>query len=96
MSESKGHRTTANRLAQLYGTEYNKGAGADIKTDSIAIEVETEKTVGDASRQLQGHQKPVYIAGTNQKAVDAALDQYGDSTIGVMDQYGNILKPSTR
>ena len=53
MSESKSHRTTANRLAQLYGTEYNKGAGADIKAANVAIEVETEKTVGDAGRRLR-------------------------------------------
>ena len=27
MSESESHKTTANRLAALYGTEYNQGPG---------------------------------------------------------------------
>ena len=36
------------------------------------------------------------VAGTNQKAVEQALDRYGDSTIGVMDKQGNIVKRSTR
>lgn len=96
MSESKSHRDTANRLAHKHGTEYNEGKGADIKTDNIAIEVESPETVGDASRQLQGHQKPVYIAGTNQEAMDNAKKVTDGTTIGVMDNKGKIVKPSTR
>ena len=96
MSESRSHRTTANRLAARYGAEYNTGPGADIKADSITIEVETPDTVADAGRQLQGHRGPVYVAGTNKEAVDRALDRFDDSTIGVMDNRGNIVKPSTR
>ena len=37
-----------------------------------------------------------YVAGTNKEAVESALKRYGDSTIGVMDNQGNILKPSNR
>ena len=96
MSESRSHRTTANRLAARYGAEYNTGPGADIKADGITIEVETPDTVADAGRQLQGHRGPVYVAGTNKEAVDRALDRFDDSTIGVMDNRGNIVKPSTR
>ena len=96
MSESRSHKTTANRLAALYDAEYNPGPGADIKADRITIEVETPDTVADAGRQLQGHRGPVYVAGTNKEAVDRALDRYDDSTIGVMDNQGNIVEPSTR
>ena len=96
MSESRSHKTTANRLANMNNTEYNQGKGPDIKTDKIAIEVETPESVADAGRQLRGHQGPVYVAGTNKEAVERALDRYGDSTIGVMDNQGNIVKPSTR
>ena len=96
MSESKSHKETANRLADMHGTEYNRGKGADVKTDKIAIEVETPETVGDASRQLQGHNKPVYVAGTNQKAVENAIETTDGTTIGVMDKNGKIIKPSTR
>lgn len=95
-NESRSHKTTANRIAKQYGTEYNQGQGADIKADHIAVEVETPETVADAPRQLQGHQKPVYIAGTNQDAVEKALEVTEGTTIGVMDNKGNIVKRSTR
>ena len=96
MSESRSHKTTANRLAALHNAEYNQGRGPDIKTEDVTIEVETPDTVADAGRQLQGHRGPVYVAGTNQHAVDEALERYGDTTIGVMDNKGNIVKTSTR
>ena len=96
MSESRYHKTTANRLAAKLGADYNQGPGADIKADHITIEVETPETVADAGRQLRGHRGPVYVAGTNKEAVKQALDRYGDSTIGVMDNQGNIVKRSTR
>ncbi len=96
MSESRSHKTTANRLASQNDTEYNEGRGPDIKTPDITIEVETPDTVADAGRQLRGHQGPVYVAGTNKEAVEGALERYGNSTIGIMDNQGNILKPSTR
>jgi len=96
MPESKAHTAVANRLARQFGTTYNRGPGADVQTRSVAIEVETEKTVGDAGRQLQGHHKRVFVAGTSQAATQAALDQYKNTTIGVMDPNGRVLKPSTR
>ena len=52
MSESRSHKTTANRLAAQYNAEYNRGPGADIKAGGITIEVETPETVADAGRQL--------------------------------------------
>ena len=96
MTESKSHKATSNRLAKKFKTEYNRGKGADIKTKKVAIEVETPDTVADASRQLQGHKKPVYIAGTNKEAVKKAVEATEGTTIGVMDNQGNIVKRSTR
>ncbi len=96
MSESKSHKATANRLARKHRTEYNTGKGADIKAKRVAIEVETPDTVADGLRQLQGHQKPVYIAGTNQEAVEKALEVTKGTTVGVMDNQGNIIKKSSR
>lgn len=96
MMESTSHQTTANRIARKYNTQYNPGKGPDIQTDSVAIEVETPESVSDAVRQLQGHRKPVYIAGTDEAAVDKALDRTKGTTIGVMDNQGNIVKRSTR
>ena len=96
MPEGRSHKTTANRIARKYGVEYNEGAGVDIQTSQVAVEVEPADSVSDAIRQLQGYRKRVYIAGTNQYAVDKALEASEGTTVGVMDSQGNIVKRSTR
>lgn len=95
-SMASKHDKTANRIARKRGTDYNKGQGPDVETPSMAIEVETASTVADAGRQLSGYKKKVYVAGADAEATKEALDRYADSTIGVMDEKGNIVKPSTR
>lgn len=95
-NESRAHKTAANRIARRLGTEYNDGQGADVRATGITVEVETPDTVNDGPRQLQGHRNEVYIAGTNQEAVEKALEKTEGTTIGVMDNHGNIVKPSSR
>ena len=90
------HDETAERIAQLKRAEYNKGQGPDVKTPTQVIEVETEKTVKDGLRQLRGFKKPVYIAGANEKATEAALEATQDTTVGVMDHLGKIVRRSKR
>ncbi|MDE0016804.1 MAG: hypothetical protein OXU51_11490 [Candidatus Poribacteria bacterium] len=90
------HDKTAQRIAQKEGTSYNKGQGPDIKTSRQVTEVETIDTISDAARQLQGYQRPVYVAGEDDAATQAALEYYRDTTIGVKDPSGNILKSSSR
>lgn len=96
MSENRSHKTTANRTAKKYGTEYNNSKGVDIKSKRATIEVENSVTVADAPRQLRGHRGPAYIAGTNKEATDKALEVTKNTTIGVMDNKGDIIKSSTR
>ena len=96
MPESRSHKTTSNRIAKKLNGDYNNGKGVDIVTPNIAVEVETENTVAGGIQQLQGHRKPAYIAGTNAKAVDRALKATQNTTIGVMDNQGRIVKRSTR
>ncbi len=90
------HDKTAGRIAKQHNTEYNKGQGPDIQTKGLAIEVESKNTVPDAGRQLQGFKKRVYVAGADAETTKRAVERFRNSTIGVMDQKGNILKPSTR
>ena len=52
--ESRSHKIAANRIAKHHKAEYNKGQGPDINIPKMAIEVETETTVKDGIRQLQG------------------------------------------
>ena len=96
MTESRSHKITANRIAKKMNTEYNEGKGVDIKFTNATIEVETPETVADAPGQLRGHRGPVYIAGTNKEAVNKAMETTKGTTVGVMDNQGNIVKPSTR
>ena len=96
MAESQSHKTTANRIAKKMNTEYNAGKGVDIKSTNATIEVETSETVGDALGQLQGHRGPAYIAGTNKEAANKAMETTKGTTVGVMDNQGKIIKPSTR
>jgi len=96
MGESRSHKTTANRIAGKFGVEYNDGEGVDIKSKHATVEVETSDTVAEAPGQLRGHRGPAYIAGSNQEAVEKALEVTKGTTIGVMDNQGNIVKRSTR
>ena len=95
MAGSK-HDKVARQIAKKQNTTYNQGQGPDVKTSQRAIEVETMRTVGDAARQLAGHQKPVYVAGADAEATKKALQHYDNTTIGVMNSKGQILKRSTR
>ena len=95
MAKSK-HDQTAEKLAKKEGTDYNRGPGPDIKAKQRAIEVETEATASDGLRQLQGFQKPVYIAGADAKATQAALEATEGTTVGVMNEKGKIVKSSSR
>ena len=91
------HDQIATRLAGIHGTEYNTNKGADVKAQHIAIEVETAESLNkDGFRQLQGHSKPVYVAGVDTKAVNAALERAKGTTVGVMDPDGSIVKRSPR
>ena len=90
------HDETAKHIAEQKGVDYNKGQGPDIKTPRQTIEVETVDTIKDAARQLQGYRGPVYVAGVDEAATEAALEYYDGKTIGVMDPSGNILKSSSR
>ena len=90
------HDATANRIARKYGAVYNRGQGPDIETPQLVIEVETNDTVRDAYRQLQGFDKLVYIAGANHYATVSALVYTFRTTIGVMGPDGKIWKESSR
>lgn len=90
------HDDAAQRLAKMLGTEYNKGPGPDVVTRDQATEVETANTVGDAARQLRGFTKPVYVQGADAVTTKKALERYEDTTIGVRNPQGKIVRRSTR
>ena len=93
---SKKHDDVAKQIAQKFKTKYNPGPGADVKGPKAAAEIEMPGTIGEAGRQLQGYKKPVYVVPAVPKAVPAAVKRYKNTTIGVMDPSGKVVKPSTR
>jgi len=96
MSPSKKHEDTSKRIAKKLGTEYNPGKGADVQSGRGVVEIETSGNVSDGIRQLRGYGGPVYIAGVDQNTIEEALKATRNTTIGVMDNKGNILKSSSR
>lgn len=95
MAEERSHKTTANRIAKKFGTA-PQTESPDIKTPKIKVEVETAASMPEGLGQLRGYRGPVYVAGTNREAVQKALDATANTTVGVMDNQGNIVKKSTR
>lgn len=90
------HDIVANRIAKKEGVEYNKGKGPDINTKERAMEVESEGTIKDGFRQLQGFKKSVYIVGSTPKVTQKALELTKGKTVGVMNEQGKVIKRSTR
>jgi hypothetical protein len=96
MPESRSKKIAANRIAKNLKAEYIPGPGPDIKSSKVTIAVETEETLSDALRKLSGYRGPVYVAVTTKTALYAAIEKYAHTTIGVMDNQGDIVKKSTR
>ena len=96
MPENRSKKITSNRIARKFKAEYIPGPGPDIKCPTCTITVETEETLSEAVRKLSGYRGPVYVAVTNKKSLFAAIEKYVHTTIGVMDNQGEIIKKSTR
>lgn len=93
---SSQHDRIAKSIADKVGTEYNAGQGPDIKGAKSVIEVETTPDMfSQGIRQLQGFQKPRYLAVPD-NLVDQAVERTTGLKVGVMDSKGNIQKPAQR
>ena len=90
------HDAAAMRIAEKYGAEFNRGPGPDIVTPAMDIEVETAVTLTDGFRYMERSGRPAYVAGVDDITTKLALLAIHDLTVGVMDQYGNIRRRSTR
>ncbi len=92
--ENKAHTATANRIAQVYGTNFNAGTGFDIQVDGMVIEVETTATVQEGINRLREADGRVFVALTNKDGVREALRLANGTRVGVMDPQGNIIRES--
>ena len=83
------------RIEEYVGA-FGGGQGPDVQTQDQVTETETVDTIADAARQLSGFKKPVYVQGADAVATKEALEHYCDTTIGVRNAQGKIVKRSTR
>lgn len=90
------HDEIAERLANKFNTEYKSDKGIDIVTPKRVIEVEVHKsTLGQGIDQVEHSSKARYLAvpKTVQKETIALTKGTG---IGVMSEFGKILKRASR
>jgi len=86
------HDEIAKRLAKQQGTDYNQGQGPDIIGPRRVIEVATHVgDLEDSTRQLQGFDKPRYLATTSD-LLKKALEVAKGTGVGVMGPTGHIAK----
>lgn len=91
MGQSK-HDEIAIKIARKEGTTYNKGQGPDVQTSRRVIEIAThESDLKGSVRQLQGFDKPRYIA-TISDMLNKAKELTKGTSIGVMGPTGHIAK----
>lgn len=91
MGQSK-HDQIANRIAKKEGTTYNEGQGPDVQSPKRVIEVAThEGDLKDSMRQLQGFDKPRYLATTSD-LLKKAQELTKGTKVGVMGPTGRIAK----
>ena len=93
---SKVHDIVANRIAKKLKTYYNPGRGPDIFKNPTVVEVVLAHEVAKKMQYIEAFEGPTYIAGATPLAIERAKKVTKGTGIGVMDQFGKILKQSTR
>ena len=90
------HDKTALIIARKFRKHYNDGSGPDIETTNFIIEVETIDTIMEGVKKLNFIEKDVYLAGADEKTTKKIYKTVHGTAIGVMNQWGEIIEPSTR
>ena len=93
---SKIHDIVANRIAKERDTYYNPGRGPDIFDYPTVVEVVMAHEVKKCMQYLKPFEGPTYLAGATPLAIERAKKATRGTSIGVMNQFGKILKRSTR
>ena len=93
---SKIHDIVANRIAKKLNTSYNRGRGPDIYKYPTVVEVVLAHEVEKGMESIKMFEGPTYLAGATQLAIERTKKHAKGTSIGVMDQFGKILKRSTR
>ena len=95
MPKSK-HDQIAEKLAKKFNTPYKYKKGIDIVTPTRLIEVESQKgTLRQGINQVVRSSKARYLA-VPYREINNAIDATKGTGIGVINEYGKIMKKASR
>jgi len=94
---NKAHAAVVRRLIERYGDGSKENSnGFDVHIGDLIIEVETTATLLEAVERLRLASGRRFIAVTNREALEDAVAITGQTDIGVMDPWGEIVRQPTR
>lgn len=91
---TKAQSATFRRVSERYAPSVASLEQLTLEAEGMRIHVETTATVLGAVQRIRSSAAQVYVAMTNGDGVAAALVAVKDSSVGVMDAWGNIVRPS--
>jgi hypothetical protein len=92
--QTKAYTATVNRLARRFGIGPVAPGRFVVPSPHMILRVETTATMADAATDLAKEVGKTYIVMTNREGVREAVRTVAGTRIGVMDPYGEIVKPA--
>jgi hypothetical protein len=94
---NKAHAAVVRRLIERYGVAGTENSnGFDVHVGDLIIEVETTATLLDAVDKLRRTSGRRFIAVTNREALEDAVAITGQTEIGVMDPWGEVVRDAAQ
>jgi hypothetical protein len=91
---TKAYTATVNRISRRYGVGPVAPGRFIVSAPHMVLRVETTATMADAAADLANETAKSYIVMTNREGVREAIRAVANTPIGVMDPYGEIVKPA--
>jgi hypothetical protein len=92
--QTKAYTATVNRISRRYGVAPVAPGRFVVPAPHMLLRVETTATMAEATAELADEAGASYIVMTNREGVREAVRQVAGTRVGVMDPYGEIIKPA--
>jgi hypothetical protein len=92
--QTKAYTATVNRIARRYGIAPVAPGRFVVPQPHMVLRVETTATMVDATAELADERGVCYLVMTNREGVREAIRTVAGTRVGVMDPYGEIIKPA--
>ena len=92
--QTKAYTATVNRISRRYGVAPVAPGRFVIPAPHMLLRVETTATMAEATSELADEARASYIVMTNREGVREAVRAVAGTRVGVMDPYGEIIKPA--